>query len=55
MNLKIEKSLARTAELLVKLSPGGKSKNLFVQRVGMLKLVWGREEERGEGRKEMLG
>lgn len=29
MNLKIAKSLARTSELLIKLSPKGKSNNLF--------------------------
>lgn len=50
MNLKIEKSLARPSELLVKLSPKGKSSNLCTT-CRMLKLFWGREEEHGEGRR----
>lgn len=58
VNLKIEKSLARTSELLVKLSPKGKSRNLFVQCVWDVKAVLGERKrsagkEGGAGRKEM--
>lgn len=55
VNLQIEKSLARTSELLTKVLPKGNSP---CTAYWVLKLFWGREEERGEGergREEMHG